>query len=70
MKNSFKYMLSISLLLIIGCAGFAVSAAAGGPTTILYEGMEAEEKFPQLLERKIYTYNCLSACVTYPGAGG
>ncbi len=44
MKNSFKYMLSISLLLIIGCAGFAVSAAAGGPTTILYEGMEAEEK--------------------------
>lgn len=33
-----------------------------------YYGMEAEEQFPQLLERKIYTYNCLSACVTYPGA--
>ena len=36
--------------------------------TLPYHGMEAEERFPQLLERKIYTYNCLSACVTYPGA--
>lgn len=33
-----------------------------------FRGMEAEERFPQLLERKIYTYNCLSACIAYPGA--
>ena len=36
--------------------------------TLSWHGMEAEEHFPELLERKIYTYNCLSACVTYPGA--
>lgn len=35
--------------------------------TLAYEGMIAEKKFKELLERKIYTYNCISACVAYLG---
>lgn len=31
-------------------------------------GARAIPDFPKLLKRKIYTYNCLSACIAYPGA--
>lgn len=31
-------------------------------------GFVPEERFHDLLERKIYTYNCLSACIAYLGA--
>lgn len=31
-------------------------------------GFAPEERFHDLLERKIYTYNCLSACIAYLGA--
>lgn len=33
-----------------------------------FHGMHAEHSFKDLLERKIYTYNGLSACVSYLGA--
>ncbi len=32
-----------------------------------YHGMVAANRFHDLLQRKIYTYNCLSACISYPG---
>lgn len=32
-----------------------------------YPAMIAQHQFQDLLERKIYTYNCLSACIAYPG---
>lgn len=32
-----------------------------------YKGMIAEYNFSDLLERKIYTYNCISACIAYLG---
>lgn len=32
-----------------------------------YKGMVQEFNFPVLLERKIYTYNCISACYAYLG---
>lgn len=37
------------------------------PNPLNYHGMVAEENFKDLLERKIYTYNCLSACSAYLG---
>lgn len=33
-----------------------------------FHGMYAEHSFQDLLERKIYTYNALSACISYLGA--
>lgn len=32
-----------------------------------YNGMVPVEKFRELINRKIYTYNCLSAAIAYPG---
>ena len=32
-----------------------------------FYGMVKEEHFADLLERKIYTYNCISACIAYLG---
>lgn len=32
-----------------------------------FRNFVAEEKFHDLLQRKIYTYNCLSACISYLG---
>ena len=37
------------------------------PNPLKYHGMVVEENFKDLLERKIYTYNCLSACSAYLG---
>lgn len=33
-----------------------------------FPGLRPEAEFPNLLIRKIYTYNCLSACIAYLGA--
>ncbi|WP_127582023.1 NAD(P)-binding domain-containing protein [Paenibacillus koleovorans] len=38
------------------------------PSSRALPSMVAEPKFPELLQRKIYTYNCISACVAYLGA--
>ena len=35
--------------------------------TLDFYGFIQEHKFPILLERKIYTYNCISACIAYLG---
>ncbi|TDW09372.1 mannitol-1-phosphate 5-dehydrogenase [Breznakia blatticola] len=35
---------------------------------IALDGFKAENDFASLIQRKIYTYNCLSACIAYVGA--
>ncbi len=35
--------------------------------TLSIKGAEGTADFSQLLERKIYTYNCISACIAYTG---
>ncbi|WP_394297968.1 mannitol dehydrogenase family protein [Gordoniibacillus kamchatkensis] len=38
------------------------------PEAYRLPGMVPEPRFRELLQRKIYTYNCLSACIAYLGA--
>ncbi|MCD9021352.1 hypothetical protein [Cohnella silvisoli] len=37
------------------------------PSSLLLSGMVAEPRMRELLTRKIYTYNCISACIAYLG---
>ncbi|MDQ0360337.1 2-dehydropantoate 2-reductase N-terminal domain-containing protein [Breznakia pachnodae] len=38
------------------------------PIQIKLQRFHAEQNFASLIQRKIYTYNCLSACISYLGA--